>query len=414
MTSIGINNPCVLGPDNDPRGKQLHRSFADIRRSELLARPVVFYDDFTKPAFGDLPHMRYAPITFTGGALSSKTITKVGAFTNYDWIQGDNINITVGSGATLTTYHIANKVSNDAILLEVAPGGSGSDIAGEILSEGTNRLITTWRTDLSASNPSTFNAAATYADPGDGSDPDMSTTAGVAQITCGGGGVGGRVSLYVGNDNGDYTNMRANGDCFSISTDVTRLDGKTGSPPLYYETMIDTGGSSSGNYWMAGLGAVGDNILGDQNNRFIGFRIGDKTNPPSGDLQTVQFVTRDYNGGSPRETATVTTHTQSSTEKVYAMEWDGFGTWKAYIEGELVAVHTSNATYSGELPAGASVQTSAYMEDSTVNGDHTPYFEVSRGQEVGGTTDYTAAGENGIFLRLRYVYVWQERSTNRQ
>lgn len=60
-----------------------------------------------------------AQISFTSAdwAASTKTITKTGAFADYTWLAGDQIEITAATGGRLGWYEIASKVSADAITL---------------------------------------------------------------------------------------------------------------------------------------------------------------------------------------------------------------------------------------------------------------------------------------------------------
>lgn len=66
---------------------------------------------------------------------STLTLTKTAAFTNYTFVAGDTIAISAGTGATIGTYTIASRTSNDAIVLttSIGAGADGqSDIAGNM------------------------------------------------------------------------------------------------------------------------------------------------------------------------------------------------------------------------------------------------------------------------------------------
>ena len=76
-----------------------------------------------------------ASITFTAGTWTdaTKTLTKTAAFTNYTFLDGDELEITSGTGATTGFYRIQSKTSSDAIVLATSIGSAANgqtDIAG--------------------------------------------------------------------------------------------------------------------------------------------------------------------------------------------------------------------------------------------------------------------------------------------
>lgn len=74
-------------------------------------------------------------ISITGATWteSTKTLTKTAAFTNYTYLDGDEIAITSGTGATVNTFPIGSKTSANAIVLKTSIGSAAdaqTDIAG--------------------------------------------------------------------------------------------------------------------------------------------------------------------------------------------------------------------------------------------------------------------------------------------
>lgn len=67
-----------------------------------------------------------ASITLTGATWteSTKTLTKTGAFTDYSWLEGDEVEITDGTGATPGFYRIKSKTSANAIVLTASIGAA--------------------------------------------------------------------------------------------------------------------------------------------------------------------------------------------------------------------------------------------------------------------------------------------------
>lgn len=70
---------------------------------------------------------------------SSKTLTKTGAFADYDWLAGDQVEITDGTGAEKAFYRVASKTSSNAIVLETSIGAA-ADTQTDI--DGTLELTT--------------------------------------------------------------------------------------------------------------------------------------------------------------------------------------------------------------------------------------------------------------------------------
>ena len=76
-----------------------------------------------------------ANITIAGGTTNGSpgtTLTKTGAFTNYSFVEGDQVEITSGTGVTAGFYKILSRTNDNDILVDVTPGVSGSAIAATI------------------------------------------------------------------------------------------------------------------------------------------------------------------------------------------------------------------------------------------------------------------------------------------
>lgn len=70
--------------------------------------------------------------TFTNATL---TLSKTGAFANYNWQNGDFVTIVSGTAVTPGDYNIASRVSDDAIVLEADIGGANpADVVFNIIS----------------------------------------------------------------------------------------------------------------------------------------------------------------------------------------------------------------------------------------------------------------------------------------
>lgn len=96
------------------------------------AAPGGYYDDG-----GTLQLRIYFAKTagFTGGSFvtATKTLTKVGAFTNA--VAGDRVNVTGGTGVTPGWYEIASKTSADVVVFVLDIGGANpADVAASSLS----------------------------------------------------------------------------------------------------------------------------------------------------------------------------------------------------------------------------------------------------------------------------------------
>jgi hypothetical protein len=62
----------------------------------------------------------------------AQTITKVGAFADYDWLTGDLFDLTGGTGLTPGLYVIDEKVSDDVLHLATNAGPNAVDLAGTV------------------------------------------------------------------------------------------------------------------------------------------------------------------------------------------------------------------------------------------------------------------------------------------
>lgn len=76
-------------------------------------------------------------ITITGGTWTeaTKTLTKASAFTSYVFLDGDQIHVTGGTGATIGFYTVASRTSANAIVLETSIGSAANgqtDIAATL------------------------------------------------------------------------------------------------------------------------------------------------------------------------------------------------------------------------------------------------------------------------------------------
>jgi hypothetical protein len=90
---------------------------------------------------------------------ATKTLTAASAFTDYDYLSGDEIEITDGTGATTGVYKIASRTSANAIVLETALAAGNlatGDIAWQIF-PGTIELPTDCRDIISIQSSSTSN-----------------------------------------------------------------------------------------------------------------------------------------------------------------------------------------------------------------------------------------------------------------
>lgn len=70
-------------------------------------------------------------IDFTAGTSATTTVTKAGAFTNYTFLEGDQLEITSSSGITNGHYRIVSSTS-DTLTLATSPGTTGTALAGTI------------------------------------------------------------------------------------------------------------------------------------------------------------------------------------------------------------------------------------------------------------------------------------------
>lgn len=69
----------------------------------------------------------FSGATWTNG---TKKITKAGAFAHYDFVAGDQCQITAGTNATLGTYTVASKIDSDNITLTTSVGATASNLSG--------------------------------------------------------------------------------------------------------------------------------------------------------------------------------------------------------------------------------------------------------------------------------------------
>lgn len=73
-------------------------------------------------------------VAVTGGTPSTKTLTKTGAFANYEFVDGDTYEVTSGTNAILGFYRVTGRTSDNAITLEsdYFTSASGTDQAGTL------------------------------------------------------------------------------------------------------------------------------------------------------------------------------------------------------------------------------------------------------------------------------------------
>ena len=76
-----------------------------------------------------------APISIAAATTSSgagTTFTKSGAFTNYTFVEGDQLEVTGGTNVTVGHYRVQSKTDANNIVLAVSPGASGSAVAATL------------------------------------------------------------------------------------------------------------------------------------------------------------------------------------------------------------------------------------------------------------------------------------------
>ena len=73
-------------------------------------------------------------VAITGATPSTKTLTKTGAFANYEFVDGDMYEVTSGTNAILGFYRVTGRTSDNAITLEsdYFTSASGTDQAGTL------------------------------------------------------------------------------------------------------------------------------------------------------------------------------------------------------------------------------------------------------------------------------------------
>lgn len=178
-----------------------------------------------------------------------------------------------------------------------------------------------------------------------------------------------------------YSNIKGYGDCFSMASDA--------ATPIYWESLIEVKQVAK-THWFAGLGQGGDTRIMDDGEHYVGFRFSDLEGLAGGNAR---FVTQT---GSA-ETVTDTGLNLGSDPCVYSMEWNGTDTVKAYMNGKIVAVHTTKLLYTdGDF---ASPQTNANILTTTA-ADLSLVFEAEQ-------STYDTGTDQG--LAISYVYCWQER-----
>tara|TARA_R100000808_G_scaffold573_1_gene2943 strand:+ start:10069 stop:11025 length:957 start_codon:yes stop_codon:yes gene_type:complete len=76
-----------------------------------------------------------AKITITGATTSSgagTTLTKSNAFTNYTFLEGDQIEVTSGTNVTAGWHRVQSKTDASNLVLATSPGASGSAVAATL------------------------------------------------------------------------------------------------------------------------------------------------------------------------------------------------------------------------------------------------------------------------------------------
>ncbi len=91
--------------------------------------PADSWNDAGKNPAGFKVAFQRVALTVTAAAWDSatKTLTKTGVFADYEWVDGDQINIT--GGLLAGWYTIAEKIDDDSIRLETSPGSSSSSVS---------------------------------------------------------------------------------------------------------------------------------------------------------------------------------------------------------------------------------------------------------------------------------------------
>jgi hypothetical protein len=115
----------------------LHGSLADLAPLTLVNEAGEYLFNMHHWKFTErspsVPLSQRAKITVAAGTWteSSLTLTEAGTFANYDWLEGDTIYITGGTGATAGQYRIASTDGSGDIVLETSIG-SGADAQTDI------------------------------------------------------------------------------------------------------------------------------------------------------------------------------------------------------------------------------------------------------------------------------------------
>ena len=76
-----------------------------------------------------------AKVTITGATTSSgagTTLTKSNAFTNYTFLEGDQIEVTSGTNVTAGWHRVQSKTDASNLVLATSPGASGSAVAATL------------------------------------------------------------------------------------------------------------------------------------------------------------------------------------------------------------------------------------------------------------------------------------------
>lgn len=115
----------------------LHGSLADLAPLTLVNEAGEYLFNMHHWKFTErspsVPLSQRAKITTTVATwtAATRTLTSTGTFANYDWLEGDTIYITGGTGATAGQYRIASTDGSGDIVLETSIG-SGADAQTDI------------------------------------------------------------------------------------------------------------------------------------------------------------------------------------------------------------------------------------------------------------------------------------------
>ena len=203
---------------------------------------------------------------------------------------------------------------------------------------------------------------------------------------------GGGCKMLLGETLNDYVQLSLNGDAFDV--------GQSGVYPFWYETVLRASNPDDMGYAF-GLGAEFTLMTTEVDNG-VGFVVNQL------DGVTVTGGVRFFTAKDGSVTYSPVLYTADGNFKNYAISWDGKDTYRGYIEGELVAIHTGLSTFVGrDGEEGSEYGVTATTGANVVDDDYLkPIYEC---QVLG---DALASDENAD-LYISYVYCRQKRPDTR-